>query len=309
MEVLTVAVPLESLIDRFARRALGELLADPESTAGRVGFAFLLGEATDPSCSAIVGAMVTKDLVHPAHEPERQLGVVRRSHCMPEAEERADREGVGPQVALLQPLRREARALCEPRHQFDRLLGALSHAVAVWPWSPPTGFETYFFCRRGERLRTGTRSVRTGTVACRTTFSATLPMRKWARPVRPEVAMMMQSWSRDAWRIPSLASLIWTRTVTGGPSLPRAFSTNRSSCLRCSGMRSPGSGIPNGTSAGRESGTSMCSTVSLPPWSLASRAAVLSAAVAWGEKSWGTRMLRKRLLRAIGTPFSDRKDP
>ena len=39
----------------------------------------------------------------------------------------------------------------------------------------------------------GTRRVSTGTAACRTTFSATLPMRKCARPVRPDVAITMLS--------------------------------------------------------------------------------------------------------------------
>src|SRR5262245_11858623 len=131
MEVLTVAVPLESLIDRLVRRALGERLADPQPTTGGVGFSFLLGEATDPSCAAIVGPMVTEDLMHSAHQPERQLGVARRSRYLPEAEEGADREGVGPEIALLRPVRGETGALCELGQQFDRLLRAPSHAAIV----------------------------------------------------------------------------------------------------------------------------------------------------------------------------------
>src|SRR5262249_48911900 len=106
----------------------------------------LLGEPADPSRAAIVGAMASEDLVHSAHQLERQLGVARRSRHLPETEEGADREGVGPQVALLRARRREAGALREPRHQFDRLLRAPSHAATIRS-------RYYFFCRRVERLR------------------------------------------------------------------------------------------------------------------------------------------------------------
>ena len=62
----------------------------------------------------------------------------------------------------------------------------------------------------------GTRSVSTGTVACRTTFSATLPIRKCASPVRPDVAMTMLSARRRASMMRWEASPISTCTVTGG---------------------------------------------------------------------------------------------
>src|SRR4030095_1604663 len=45
--------------------------------------------------------------------------------------------------------------------------------------------------------------------------------------------------------------------------------------------------MPDGTSAGRENGTTTCSTVSFPPCCLASHAAALSATVAWGESRGG----------------------
>ncbi len=56
----------------------------------------------------------------------------------------------------------------------------------------------YFFLPPARRFGMGTRRVSTGTVACRTTRSATLPMRKWATPVRPDVAMTMLSARRAA---------------------------------------------------------------------------------------------------------------
>ena len=66
----------------------------------------------------------------------------------------------------------------------------------------------------------GTRRVSTGTVACRTTFSATLPMRKCARPLRPDVAMTMLSARRAASMMRWEASPISTRTRDRRPSLP-----------------------------------------------------------------------------------------
>ena len=75
----------------------------------------------------------------------------------------------------------------------------------------------------------GTRRVSTGTVACRTTFSATLPIRKCASPLRPDVAITMLSARRAASMMRWDASPITTRTVTGGPSFPTVLVTSRSS--------------------------------------------------------------------------------
>src|SRR5262249_1461964 len=101
----------------------------------------------------------------------------------------------------------------------------------------------------------GTRMVSTGTCACRTTFSATLPMSRWLRPLRPAVLMTIESARRAASRMHCEASPTSTRQVYGGASPRSARATSASRCLRCSGTNVVGAGKvsaarPNGTSAG-----------------------------------------------------------
>src|SRR5262249_20161971 len=57
----------------------------------------------------------------------------------------------------------------------------------------------------------GTRIVSTGTFACRTTFSATLPIRRWLSPLRPDVLMTIESARRAASRMHCDASPTSTR--------------------------------------------------------------------------------------------------
>ena len=73
VEVLAVALPLESLVEGLAWCALGQGLPDPEAAASRLGFSLLVCETADPSSAAVVGAMPTENVVHAMDQLERQL--------------------------------------------------------------------------------------------------------------------------------------------------------------------------------------------------------------------------------------------
>ena len=76
----------------------------------RVGWrlALLLAQTADPSGARIVGPVASENVVHLVDQLERELRVALLARRARKPEEVADREGVGPQVALLGPFGAEA---------------------------------------------------------------------------------------------------------------------------------------------------------------------------------------------------------
>ncbi len=77
-------------------------------------FSPLLVESADPPVACVVGAMASERVMNLVHQPERELPLA-------EAEEVADGERVGPQIALRRAIGGQARALREALHQLARL--------------------------------------------------------------------------------------------------------------------------------------------------------------------------------------------
>jgi hypothetical protein len=98
VEVLAVAIPFEPLIHWLANPSFGQRLADAESACGRVPSSLLLVESTDPTRTAIVGAVATEDMVHLVNEVSCKLQVFRLIRGIGKAEQVANRECIGPKV-------------------------------------------------------------------------------------------------------------------------------------------------------------------------------------------------------------------
>src|SRR5262249_56613346 len=69
------------------------------------------------------------------------------------------------------------------------------------PEEAHVGRRAYFFV-----FFSGTRMVSTGTWLWRTTFSATLPIRRWLSPLRPALPLTIESQRREASRMHMEAS-------------------------------------------------------------------------------------------------------
>ena len=121
MEVLAVALPLESLVERFSRRPLRQRLADAQPPARRVPLALRIAEPADPSHARVVGPMASEHVVDLIDETQCELGVALVAGGLCEAEEVADRERVRPQVPLRRLRGAEAGAFDEAQHELRGL--------------------------------------------------------------------------------------------------------------------------------------------------------------------------------------------
>jgi hypothetical protein len=100
MEVLTILVPLELRIRRLVRSALIQRLADAEATAGGMPLALFVGQAADPTLPWVVISMATQDMMHLVDKFPCEAQITVLLAGLPsEAEEVADRERVGPEIA------------------------------------------------------------------------------------------------------------------------------------------------------------------------------------------------------------------
>jgi hypothetical protein len=79
-----------------------------------MGLALLCVKPAEPAVTPIVCAMLSERMMDLVHQTQRRLGVT-------EAEEVADGEGVGPQVALGCALGGETGSFRETLHEFDGL--------------------------------------------------------------------------------------------------------------------------------------------------------------------------------------------
>jgi hypothetical protein len=113
VEVLAIAIPLQAFVGRLVVAAFGERLADAKTSECRVRFGVGIPETADPTSARIVVAVPAKLVMYAIHQ-------VAGSVDLTETEEVADRERVGPQVALLRRHAGQSGALCEARHQHLR---------------------------------------------------------------------------------------------------------------------------------------------------------------------------------------------
>jgi hypothetical protein len=122
VEVLAVAIPFQPLVERLIGLSFGKRLADPEAAHGGVRFAFRRRESADPSGAAIVGAMATEDVMHAIDQAQGEFGRVRGSGRAMEPEKIADRERIGPEIALRRAIGGQTGAIREARHQLEGLV-------------------------------------------------------------------------------------------------------------------------------------------------------------------------------------------
>ena len=83
VEVLAVAVPLELLVERLARAALGQRLADAQAAARRVRGAGLLVEPAQPAGARRRRAMPPQHVVHLIDQTQREVANCLRRCCAP----------------------------------------------------------------------------------------------------------------------------------------------------------------------------------------------------------------------------------
>ena len=130
VKVLAVAVPLEPLVERIGRAALGERLADAEAALRGVGLAVFGPEPAQPPAADVVLAMAAERPMHALDEPEGQLGVPALTSRAGQSEEGAHRERIGPEVTSSRAAGRHARPICVAHHQIGDRLQVHRHASA-----------------------------------------------------------------------------------------------------------------------------------------------------------------------------------
>ena len=124
--VLPVAVPLAALVMGLVDTALRQGLADAQAPDGGVLRALLLGQAAQPARAGIVRPVPPEHPVHVGDQVLRHHAPARLSRRAPQGECVDQREGVGPEVALLvRGIIAEPGALGERRQQLGRPLGVV----------------------------------------------------------------------------------------------------------------------------------------------------------------------------------------
>jgi hypothetical protein len=101
VEVLTVAIPLQALVEWLASIAFFERFANPEAACRRMAAPSLVTEAADPPAAHIVTAKSPKHSMHLIDQLYCAASIVLIACPLEQLEEVADREGVGPKVSLL----------------------------------------------------------------------------------------------------------------------------------------------------------------------------------------------------------------
>jgi hypothetical protein len=121
VEVLTIAVPLQPLVEGLVGAALGELFADPKPATGRMILPLALAQPADPSLARVVATMSSQCVMYAANQAHSQICVPLFPSRTRQAEKVANREGVCPQVALLRTFRTQPGAFRKAGHQLDSL--------------------------------------------------------------------------------------------------------------------------------------------------------------------------------------------
>jgi hypothetical protein len=118
VEVLTIAVPFQALIEWLANITFFERFSDPETTCGRMVLPGFVIETADPSTSPIIAAISPEHLMYPIDQISRAVLIFLITGPVEQFKEVADCECIGPQVSLLILRRRkQSGSRCEFRHQ------------------------------------------------------------------------------------------------------------------------------------------------------------------------------------------------
>ena len=124
VEVLAVAVPLQPLVEGLVGPALGEPFADPKPATGRMVLPLALAQPADPSRARIIVTMSSQCVMHAVNQAQSQFRVPLFPGRTRQTEKVANREGVGPQVALLRAFGTQPGAFRELQHESDGRLRA-----------------------------------------------------------------------------------------------------------------------------------------------------------------------------------------
>jgi hypothetical protein len=101
MKILTAAIPFQSLIDWFTKRAFSERLANPQAASGRMTLSGFFVKATDPALTNIIGAITREDLMHLIDQVGCTTAIESIASPFEQLKKIANRKGVSPKVSLL----------------------------------------------------------------------------------------------------------------------------------------------------------------------------------------------------------------
>jgi hypothetical protein len=101
VEILTIAVPFQTLIEWLANITFFERFSDPETTCGRMVLPGFIIETADPSTSRIVAAISPEHLMYPINQISRAVVIFFIAGPVEQFKEVAYCECVSPQVSLL----------------------------------------------------------------------------------------------------------------------------------------------------------------------------------------------------------------
>lgn len=120
VEVLAVALPFESFIERLAGAALGQRLADAQPGTGRMVLVCLAVRAAQPAAAGIVGAEMSQYRVHLLDRASGERSESLAGAGLGQALEVAGGERVGPQVARRRGVALQPAAPGETLHEPGR---------------------------------------------------------------------------------------------------------------------------------------------------------------------------------------------
>ena len=118
MKILAIPFPFQALIKGLGFATFRKLLADAQSTAGRMGFAILCAQSADPATAWIVIPITSEDVVDLINQVQSKFFVALLTGRTCQAKVITHRKSIRPQIASWWAIRIKSGTLGEAQHEY-----------------------------------------------------------------------------------------------------------------------------------------------------------------------------------------------